>query len=193
MNYFVLENPHRQSELDYDGSFHSNLWSAMDTIERSDAEVTLLYEGDSWGKVIPTLPDEWSSYDVLHCGLNLGGDNVFNNLWYLSVNWLFLNPRSDKISTSWKATPQWCMIRPGQVRAIGGFDRAYQSAEAALMDFAYRLLLAGGRVCHIPTAGYAQAEVKINLVDELLFIIRRIKKRAAVYASFWMVINSLRF
>jgi len=192
MNYFVVENPHRETELDYHGSFHADLWSAMDAIKRSDAEVTLLYESDFWGKAVPTLPDEWSSYDMLHYGLNQGGDQVFTCLWYISVNWLFLNPRADKISTSWKATPHWCMIRPDQVRGVGGFDRAFQSAEASLMDFAYRLLQAGGRVYHLPMDSVTKSNPNISLIDEFLFIIRRINLRAAFYTSIWTAINSLR-
>jgi len=192
-NYVVVENPSSSPGSNSRKTEFNDLWSALFAVEESQAAFVLLYEEDFWGESLPAFHEESQFFDMLHSGLNLGGGEAFNSLWYLSVNWLFLNPRADKISTSWKATPQWCTIRPDQVRDMGGFDRAYQSADAALMDFAYRLLLSGGRVCHLPTAGYTEAEVKINLVDELLFIIRRINKRAAFYTSFWIAINSLRF
>jgi len=190
-SYAVIENPNRKLSQNNALGQHADLWAALRTIEESDAEIILLFEPGLWHETLPALPEGYENFDLLHRGLCFGGPEAFNILWYISVNWLFLNPRPDRMSTSWKATPQWCMIRPHQVRALGGFDKVYVCAESSLMDFAYRLLISGGRVNHFPMPDLDNRNFNIPLVDEFLFILRQVNKRSAVYAAFWNALSSL--
>jgi len=191
-SYAVIENPNRKLSQNNALGQHADLWAALETIEESDAKFVLLFEPGLWHETLPALPEGYEDFDLLHRGLCLGGPEAFNTLWYISVNWLFLNPHPDRMSTSWKATPQWCMIRPNQVRALGGFDKGYVCAEASLMDFAYRLLVSGGRVNHFPTPDLNEIHMEMPLTDEYLFILRHVNHKAAVYAAFCNALSSLK-
>ena len=61
------------------------------------------------------------------------------------------------------------------------------------MDFAYRLLASGGRVNHLPIIEQEIISSNISLVDEFLFIIKRMNAKAAVYAAFWHGLTTLKF
>jgi len=129
--------------------------------------------------------------DMVHAGLLLGGGGLFNSLSLTGgASWWFVDPAKDRRCTSWKATPALCWIRPAQVREIGGEDQAYRTASSRLMDIAYRLLEAGGRVVHVPDVVAERDTSKLQLptlplADEFVFIFRHFGKASALYAAFW--------
>jgi GT2 family glycosyltransferase len=138
------------------------------------------------------LPPDSSEYDLLHAGLSQGSGETFRTLPLTNVSWRFIDPPADKRCTSWKATPSACLIRPESLRALGGFDWSYKSAEARLMDFAFRLYLLGGRVAHDPRlapAGFSSAQSHISLEDEFLFIRRHVHRFGVAYASCWLALQ----
>ncbi len=127
-------------------------------------------------------------YDLIHAGLKaLPSENMKTPL-FSNLNWHLLDPFSALESASWKATPHVCFLRPSVVRALGGFDNAYDSPTMKLMDFAHRLLRNGGRLLYcpewLPTNLETQNQAAIQLDDELLFIRRRLGGRfSAWYAA----------
>jgi len=183
--FIIIENPTLKALEGSDRKIFHNLRSAFQAITGSNAESVLLIQQGFWGNNIPPLPVDWDEYDLIHSGLCLGGADAFHSLWYISPNWLFLNPRSDRVATSWKTTPHWCMIRPDQVRTLDGFEMMYSTPEASLMDFAYRLMLAGGRVNHVPLDSSKSDICRIPFLDEMIFLNVRINSKAAAYAAFW--------
>ena len=192
-SFAVIENPHQLTAYEQNKVVFNSLKAALQRVEHSTADSTLLYEVNFWLSGVPELPEEWDNYDLIHSGLSLGGAEVFKTLWFTSTNWLFLNPRSDRTAASWKATPHWCLIRPGQVRDLGGFDPSYSSGEAALMDLAYRLLTAGGKTGHVPVECPVKAQLKIPFEDEVNFIYRRVNPKSAFYAVFWSGLTSVKY
>lgn len=193
-DYIIFENPDNNSLSLQACSLKSNdLLDVLKIIENSEAQSILLTDAEYWKNEIPSLPNNFEEYDLLHTGLNLGAGEAFKTLWFTSMNWLFLNPHSGHCSTSWKATPHWCYLHPDQVRSLGGFDYSYNSAEAVLMDFAYRLLTCGGRVNHYPLETHMDSESRIHFQDEINFIFRRINPKSALYASFWAGLISFKY
>jgi GT2 family glycosyltransferase len=73
---------------------------------------------------------------------------------------------------------------------MGGLDYAYASPPARLMDFAYRVLISGGRVKHDPRfirgdlADHCPIEVPLE--DEFVFICRHVGQRSAYFAGLWL-------
>ncbi|MCB0006230.1 MAG: glycosyltransferase [Anaerolineales bacterium] len=107
-----------------------------------------------------------------------------------SLNWHLLDPHPGHDATSWKATPAFCLLRPALVRALGGFDPAYVSPAGQLLDFAYRLLRAGGRVRSCPDWLPANLPElppdELPLTDIFTLTGRRFGGQLALhYAAFW--------
>jgi glycosyltransferase involved in cell wall biosynthesis len=166
-----------------------NSKSALDAIEKSSAEEIILVNANLISNNLPAMPSESNAFDLIHNGPAYGSERAFETLLCASSNWFFLNPSSKKRCISWKATMDLCFIRPNTVRSLGGFDRAYQSPEASLMDFAYRLILVGGRVINDPDwwrpKNVNNTKSNIPLQDEFLFICRHLGKSAAIYSAIW--------
>jgi GT2 family glycosyltransferase len=173
-----------------------NALAALEALENEPAESVLLCATELAQAGLPALPPEVADYDLLHAGLRLGAEQLMHSLWLTGTNWLFLDPHPDRRAVSWKALPALCWLRPATVRDLGGFDLAYQSAEARLMDLAYRLLAAGGRVCHdpfgLPAPGAGQPALALPLADELVFVFRHLGAAAAGYVTFWQGLLSRR-
>ena len=164
--------------------------SALEALGEEGVKGAVLYDARLAGDSLPVLPPDYEDYVLLHAGLCLGADQTFQSLWLASTNWLFLDPQPQQRCVSWKATPALCWLRPGIVRALGGFDSAYQTATVQLMDLAYRLLIAGGRICHHPlttdTPPHLNVLTEIPLVDELIFSLRHVGISATLYTAFWL-------
>ncbi|MBN2117178.1 MAG: glycosyltransferase family 2 protein [Anaerolineales bacterium] len=184
------------SDIDSNRSFslerstqYVDIGEALAAIEAKQVEDVLLCDAKLMDQSIPELPADLEMFDLLHSGLSLGARQTLSSLWLTSTNWFFLDPPAHKQCTSWKATPAFCWLRPPAVRDLGGFDRAYQSPVMQLMDLAYRILMAGGRVCHQPLPfvlpDLSDLAPKIPLVDELLFVYRHVGCSAALYVAFW--------
>ncbi len=127
--------------------------------------------------------------DISHAGLLLGGKGQLSLTQLSSTNWLFLDPHAERRTTSWKATPALCWLRPKLIQEMGGVDPAYQSPITRLMDLAYRVLVAGGRVCHEPAWLTNQEtpvlSANLPLVDQFVFLQRHLGSWATTYATFW--------
>lgn len=166
----------------------SNVETALKTLEQSNVELLLLSHQHLAIDAEAVTASLLSSVDLLHAGLCFGGNAAFNMLPYVSLNWHFLNPQPTKSATSWKATSHFCGLRPRQLRALGGFDLAYVSHSARLMDIAFRLQKAGGRVRYDPsyltTSPETFVPVTVPLVDEFIFIRRHLGINLARYALF---------
>ncbi len=80
-------------------------------------------------------------------------------------------------------------MRPDAVRAVGGLDLAYHTTHASLLDLAYRLLLAGARVAHMPhlirAAPPRAKSTTIPLSDEIVFSLRHFGFKAGLYSLAW--------
>jgi GT2 family glycosyltransferase len=92
---------------------------------------------------------EWS--DVIHSGLLYEGKDAFTDIQSLTVNWNFLTPNPKLSSNSWKATSEFIIFNSSSLDLAGGIDKDFDTANAALMDFVYRLLMSGARVINNPT------------------------------------------
>ncbi len=110
--------------------------------------------------------------DVIHSGLVFEGKDAFSGIQSLTVNWNFLLPASTTSSTSWKGTTDFVVFDSGIISLIGGIDSGYDSANAALMDFIYRLLMNGARVTCNPMYSLPDCEFQktITAQDEIRFI-----------------------
>lgn len=132
-------------------------------------------------------PADLNCFDLLYAGPALSSDTTFATLHYASLNWHFLSPHPEQDATSWRATPHLCWLRPRLLRDLGGFDPAYTSAEARLMDMAYRVLRHGGRVRAIPSffppVPTTPTPMQIPLVDEMIFLWRHLGRSLALYAA----------
>lgn len=150
-------------------------------------------------------PADLNCFDLLHAGSAFGSDASFPTLHYASLNWHFLSPRSGQSATSWRATSHLCWLRPRLLHDLGGFDPAYTSAEARLMDMAYRVLRHGGRVrttpSFFPHLPVPPAPLQIPLLDEMIFLWRHLGGSLALYAAlsrglltahFWVTMQAYR-
>jgi GT2 family glycosyltransferase len=162
--------------------------TALASLEQTQSDAVLLCDVRLAGQVRRPPADVWD-FDLQHAGLSLGAAGTFQTAMLASLNWFFLDPRSDRRCTSWKATAGLCWIRPEVVRAVGGFDPAYTSADSRLMDLAYRVLVAGGRIAHDPQwlgEGMShRVSARVPLEDEFIFLCRHLGRREASYAAAW--------
>jgi GT2 family glycosyltransferase len=168
--------------------------TALYAIEKSKNDKVVLCDSNMISKIDFERID-FDSFDLLHAGLSLGTRGTFESLMLTSLNWFFLDPQKENSrSISWKATPAFCCMSPDAVRAIGGFDSSYSSATARLMDLAYRILVAGGRVLNdshcLKDTLPAEVKILVSLEDEFIFILRHLGKKAALYAATWLCLST---
>jgi len=165
----------------------SDASSALKECERSESELVLLSSQEMDFPTEPKLPGDLENCDLLHCGLKLGAYGFVQLPLYGCLSWHFLDPDISRASCSWKATPSFCWLRPATLRALGGFDRIYSSPEMQLMDFGFRLMLAGGRTRYDPSLVPGRIAntpvVSLPLVDEFAFMLRHCGTRVAAYAA----------
>jgi len=91
------------------------------------------------------------SGDIYHLGLLLGLGDLPKSLDYILPNWmLILNPDSSIQSTSWKISPQACLIRTVVFKQMNSLDVGYVSPEYAWLDFGFRSLKRGLITRHDP-------------------------------------------
>lgn len=129
--------------------------------------------------------------DLVHAGNLPSAPGGFATARLCSSSWLLLDPDQRRVSSAWKASCRGLWLRMEALRAIGGFDSAYASPAARVMDAGYRIVLAGGRVrqvpdwlVHCPSLDDGDGGA-VSLADELLFIIRHFGARRAAYAALW--------
>ncbi len=162
---------------------------AMSAIANCPAETAVIYDAalHSCAQEIPASAA--ARDDFSHAGLLLGGAGALGLSRFACLNWFLLDPCSKSRSSSWRATPSLCMIRPNVLRDLGGFDSAYESPSARLMDFGFRLLAAGGRVSHDPAWLTSRPPLPavdpIGLIDEFVFVLRHIGRLHTTWAAFW--------
>jgi len=162
---------------------------AMSVIADCPAETAVIYDAALHSSALQIPESAAAKDDLSHAGLLLGGAGALGLSRFACLNWFLLNPNPNYRCASWRATPSLCMIRPETLRDLGGFDSAYESPAARLMDYGFRLLSAGGRVSHDPAwLGSGPSMHKsdpIGLVDEFVFLLRHIGRLHAAWSAFW--------
>jgi GT2 family glycosyltransferase len=163
--------------------------AALRALEHAQCDQVLLAETSIASELRSYWPLEAEQCDLMHAGLALSGARAFQSIQLATMDWFFLDAPSHLASVSWKATPELCWVRPKTVRTFGGFDSAYTSATGKLMDLAYRILIAGGRVRHNPEFLLGQVERNVGnsipLIDEFIFLHRHLGLHASFYTAFW--------
>jgi len=121
--------------------------------------------------------------DVIHSGLLFEGKDAFNDIQLLTVNWNFLTPNETLPSNSWKATTDFIVFDSSLINLAGGIDPNFDTANAALMDFVYRLLMAGARINCNPTYFYPTSSLTktITTRDVMQFIQKHFPKNALLF------------
>ena len=161
---------------------------ALTAAAASEAEAVVVFHAPLLAEARRLAEAAAETDDLAHAGLLLGGAGAFGLSKLACLNWFLLDPDGNSACTSWRATPSLCLFRPPALRRLGGFDTAYNSPAAKLMDFAYRLLAAGGRVKHHPVAAIQPGSAPpapIPLEDEFVFLLRHIGSWHARWAALW--------
>lgn len=161
----------------------------------SKSEIVLVAETNALFSANPA-PENLDRCDVLHCGLLAGAADTFGLVSNSALNWLFLDAKATRTAVSWRATPHLCWLRPDAVRSVGGIDSAYETAAGALMDIAYRILVAGGRTLHDPDVVHGPSPatpMRPTLVDEMIFLQRHLGRKPSLYATFWEIRHPARW
>ncbi len=121
-----------------------------------------------------------SETDVVHAGLCFGSGLAFESVQLCTFNWHFLNPLMDRPAVSWKATRDFILFDRKLLLTIGNIDEKYADPDAALMDLAYRALLAGAKTIHqpLPATLLSSSIQAIPLSDEMLFVCKHFNRKA---------------
>lgn len=130
--------------------------------------------------------------DLWHSGLQRGFANALSELIYWAPEWWYLNNGpTDAVSVTWRADPEAFAIRPEVWERLGGFDKAYESAEMQVLDLAFRMIQHGGVPLHVPGLYPAQPTRKVEIPrsDIHLFFARNFKQD---YGRYLCIRESLR-
>ena len=131
--------------------------------------------------------------DILHCGLLFEGKSAFEHIQLIAFNWNFLTPDQRLQNYSWKATADFMVFEKATFNSVAGLDESFESLNAALMDFSYRIMIGGGRVLYDPSFMKASAasEVTITKNDEAVFVKKYFPKNAfALYKVLRFILAS---
>lgn len=124
--------------------------------------------------------------DVVHAGLLLGTAGQPPELDMIMADWSLIDPPSSIRCTSWRLSPRACLVRVAMLRALGGIDPAFSSAEAAFLEAGLRWQSAGAIIWHDPALlpngppGQGKAH-EVRLADRYLFVLRHHKRVWARY------------
>lgn len=162
---------------------------ALGAIEASTADLVVLASGARLQAHAVTAWEDYLDNDVSHAGLAAGSRDALTLLWHASTSWHYLNPQPRQRAYSWKADLELCLIRPSAVRAVGGFDAAYEEPTGRLIDLCFRIQLAGGRVFHEPKLAAINTGPGPTRLpsphDEYVFALRHLGTLQTVYAAAW--------
>ncbi len=114
-----------------------------------------------------------SSADILHCGLLFEGKAAFEHIQLITFNWNFLTPNYRLRNYSWKATIDFVVFEKTIFETMTGLDESFDSMNAALMDFSYRVMIGGGKVMHDPSflkVSPVNGVATITKNDEAVFV-----------------------
>ncbi|MBL7843318.1 MAG: glycosyltransferase family 2 protein [Cyclobacteriaceae bacterium] len=123
-----------------------------------------------------------ASADIIHCGLLFEGKSAFEHIQLITFNWNFLTPDHRLKNYSWKATSDFIIFEKKILNTVTGFDQSFESLNAALMDFSYRVMAGGGKVLYDPSFMKLppHGNITIPKSDEVVFVKKHFPQRAFV-------------
>jgi len=123
-----------------------------------------------------------TSADLLHCGLRFEGQSAFEYIQLVTFNWNFLTPDQRQRNYSWKATSDFMVFEKVIFNTMTGLDESFESLNAALMDFSYRVMIGGGKVLYDPSFMKLSTggTMTITKKDEAIFVKKYFPKNALV-------------
>lgn len=138
----------------------------------NDVLVCICSKSVSQNLKVSSLVESMDQIDLLHSGLRFNRGVPFTGLQLCSFNWLLLNPDPAIPSNSWKATSDFVVFEANLLDSIGGFDASYTGMDAMIMDFAYRVMRAGGLTKYDPNFITSSEESSDHLLveDEVRFV-----------------------
>lgn len=88
--------------------------------------------------------------DVAHVGLGLAQFNQWPDLCLVLQDWSMIPGSPERPSSSWRISPELCLVRREMLMTVGGWDGAFVSPHAAALEFGYRALRLGALVEYRP-------------------------------------------
>lgn len=124
-----------------------------------------------------------ASADLLHCGLLFEGKSAFEHIQLITFNWNFLTPDHRFKNYSWKTTSDFMVFEKTVFNAMAGLDESFESLNAALMDFSYRVMIGGGKVVYDPSFMKLSSgeTVTITKNDEAIFVKKYFPQKAFLW------------
>ncbi|MGE3818359.1 MAG: glycosyltransferase family 2 protein [Isosphaeraceae bacterium] len=154
--------------------------------DRPGADYLLFWDKALGPPPIHSLSKIAEGGDVVHAGLSLGAGGQPPELDMIMADWSLFDPPDHVRCTSWRMSPRCCLVRVAMLRALGGLDPAFSSADGAFLEAGLRWQSAGAILWHDPSLlsnalAVPRTAPVVPLSDRYLLVLRHQKRVWARY------------